>query len=114
LTENGAESGKIHNMKVIEDLRPSHKAQLCPHLTNGSGVMIPESRGGGGVLLENNSGQTKLSGQIWTLCSLTQEFWGNPEYQNPREFHNLSNKGVELRILISNEEITTDGSGTIL
>jgi hypothetical protein len=35
-------------MKVIEDLRPSHKAQLCPHLTNGSGVMIPESWGGGG------------------------------------------------------------------
>jgi hypothetical protein len=41
----------------------------------------------GGVLLELNSGQ------IWTLSPLPNEFWGNPEYQNPREFRILSNDG---------------------
>jgi hypothetical protein len=40
-----------------------------------------------GVLLELNSGQ------IWTLSPLPKEFWGNPEYQNPREFRILSNDG---------------------
>jgi hypothetical protein len=34
------------------------------------------------VLLEINSGQIKLSGQIWTLSPLPKELWGNFEYQN--------------------------------
>jgi hypothetical protein len=46
-----------------------------------------------GVLLENNSGQIKLSGQIWTLSPLPKEFWGNSKYQNRIEFRNLSNDG---------------------
>jgi hypothetical protein len=46
-----------------------------------------------GVLLENNYGQIKMSGQIWTLSPLLEELWGNPKYQNPKEFHNLSNDG---------------------
>jgi hypothetical protein len=40
-----------------------------------------------------SSGQIELSGQIWTLRPLPNEFWGNREYQNPREFCNLSNGG---------------------
>jgi hypothetical protein len=46
-----------------------------------------------GVLLELNSEQAKLPGQIWTLSPLSKEFWGNPEYKNPREFCNISNNG---------------------
>jgi hypothetical protein len=42
---------------------------------------------GGGV----SSGEVKLSGQIWTLSPLSKEFWENSEYQNHREFYNLSN-----------------------
>jgi hypothetical protein len=40
-----------------------------------------------------SSGQTELSGQIWTLGPLPNEIWGNLEYQNPREFCSLSNGG---------------------
>jgi hypothetical protein len=42
---------------------------------------------GGGV----SSSQTELSEQIWTLSLLPNGSWGNLEYQNPREFCNLSN-----------------------
>jgi hypothetical protein len=38
-----------------------------------------------------SSGQIELSGLIWTLSPLPSEIWGNLEYQNPREFCNLSN-----------------------
>jgi hypothetical protein len=38
------------------------------------------------------SRQIKLSGQIWSLRPLRNEFWENSEYQNPREFYNLSNE----------------------
>jgi hypothetical protein len=44
---------------------------------------------GGGV----SSRLIKLSGQIWTLSPLPNEFWGNLKYQNPREFFILSNGG---------------------
>jgi hypothetical protein len=40
-----------------------------------------------------SSGQIKLSGQIWTFSPLPKEFWGNYEYQYPREFYILSNGG---------------------
>jgi hypothetical protein len=80
----------MHNMKVIEIFGPFHKAQIRPHTTNGSGVMITTSWE---VLLEINSGQIKLSGQLWTLSPLPKEFWENSEDQNRREFRNLSNDG---------------------
>jgi hypothetical protein len=38
-------------------------------------------------------GLIELSGQLWTLSLLPNEIWGNLEYQNPREFCNLSNAG---------------------
>jgi hypothetical protein len=44
---------------------------------------------GGGV----SSGQIELSGQLRTLSPLPNEIWKNLEYQNPREFCNLSNGG---------------------
>jgi hypothetical protein len=44
---------------------------------------------GGGV----TSGQIELSGSIWTLSPLPNEIWKNLEYQNSREFCNLSNGG---------------------
>jgi hypothetical protein len=47
-----------------------------------------------GVLLEINSEQIKLSGQFWTLNLIPKEMWENSEYQNPREFCNLFNDGL--------------------
>jgi hypothetical protein len=44
---------------------------------------------GGGV----SSGQIELSGPLWTLSPLPNEFWGNLEYQTPLEICNLSNGG---------------------
>jgi hypothetical protein len=32
-------------MKVIDNVRPFYKVQICPHPTNGSGVMIDASWG---------------------------------------------------------------------
>jgi hypothetical protein len=46
-----------------------------------------------GVLLEINSGQIKLSGQVWTLRLLPKEIWKNSKHKDPREFYNLSNEG---------------------
>jgi hypothetical protein len=40
-----------------------------------------------------SSGEIELSGSIWTLSPPPNEIWGNLEYQNPREFFNLSNGG---------------------
>jgi hypothetical protein len=45
------------------------------------------------VLLEINSGQIKLSEQVWTLSPLPKEFWESSKYKIPREFYNLSNEG---------------------
>jgi hypothetical protein len=44
---------------------------------------------GGGV----SSAQIELSRSIWTLGPLQNKIWENLEYQNPREFCNLSNGG---------------------
>jgi hypothetical protein len=46
-----------------------------------------------GVLLKISSGQTKSSGQVWTLSSLPKGIWKNSEYKDPREFYSLSNEG---------------------
>jgi hypothetical protein len=62
-------------------------------MTNSSGVMVTAIWGAGAVLLEINSGQIKLSRQVWTLSPLPKEFWENSEYKSPREFYNLSNDG---------------------
>jgi hypothetical protein len=57
-----------------------------------------------GLMLELNSGHIKLPRKF---CPLPKEFWGNPEYQNPRAFPNFSNDGVEFRILTSDKENMT-------
>jgi hypothetical protein len=44
---------------------------------------------GGGV----SSGQTELPGKLWTLSPTPSKSWGNLEYQNPRQFCNVSNSG---------------------
>jgi hypothetical protein len=49
--------------------------------------MVTENWGG------VSSGQIELSGQSWTLNPLPNGSWGNLEYQNLREFYNLSNSG---------------------
>jgi hypothetical protein len=78
MTETGTESGKAHNMKVREfqDLSRKHKYTLIR-------LMFQELwslKIGRGV----SSEQIELSGQLWTLSSLSSENWGNLEYQNPR------------------------------
>jgi hypothetical protein len=90
LTENGAESGKIHNMKVIENF------ETFPESINTSSYdqwFRNYEHYKLGVLLEINSGQIKLSGQIWTLRPLREEIWKNSKYKDPRKFYNLSNEG---------------------
>jgi hypothetical protein len=90
LTENGAESGKIHNMKVIENF------ETFPESTNTSSYdqwFRSYEHYKLGVLLEINSEQIKLSGQIWTLRPLREEIWKNSKYKDPTKFYNLSNEG---------------------
>jgi hypothetical protein len=53
--------------------------------------MVTASWGGG--LLETNSGQIKLHGRLWTLGPLPNQIWKNSEYEDPREFYNISNVG---------------------
>jgi hypothetical protein len=79
-------------MKVIENF------EIFPEITN---MPLSDQRFktydhyklGGGVLQEINSGQIKLSGQIWTLSPLPKELWEYTGYQNSREFCKLSNDG---------------------
>jgi hypothetical protein len=63
LTEYGAESGKIHNIKVIENLETFPKS-INTLLYNQQLL---------GVLLELSSEQIKLSGQVWSLRPLPKE-----------------------------------------
>jgi hypothetical protein len=46
------------------------------------------------VLLEINSGQIKLSGQVWSLSPLPNEFMENSECKIPREFYKILTKGI--------------------
>jgi hypothetical protein len=91
LTENGAESGKMHNIKVIENFEtflestntPSYNQWFRSYNHCKLGVL----------LLEIISGQIKLSGQVWTSRPLPKEIWKNSEYKDPRKFYILSNEG---------------------
>jgi hypothetical protein len=79
----GAEIGERSSAKV-RILRPFQKSQIRPYPTNGSEVMITESWGC----------QFWTDEMVWTILDfkpLPKEFRENSEYQNPREFYNLSN-----------------------
>ncbi len=68
-------------------MRPFQEAQIHPHPTNGSGVMVTESWGG------VSSGHIELLGQIWTFGQLPNKIRKNLKYHNPREIFSLSNGG---------------------
>jgi hypothetical protein len=90
LTENGEESGKMYNVKVIDNFETFPESI---NMSSSDQQFKSYDHCKLGVLLEINSGQIKLSGQIWTLSPLPKELWGNFEYQNSREFLKFSNDG---------------------
>jgi hypothetical protein len=91
LTKFGTESGKINNTKMVDNFyiflesidTPAYDQRIRSYDPCKLGV----------VLLEINSEQIRLSGQVWTLSPLPKELWGNSEYKDTREFYNLSNGG---------------------
>jgi hypothetical protein len=74
LTESGVESGKMHNMKVIDNL------ETFPESIN---TLLYNQRLLA-VLLELSSEQIKLSGQVWSLRPLPKEIGKNSEYNDYR------------------------------
>jgi hypothetical protein len=80
----------MHNMKVIENFETFLESTNTPSHDQWFRSYDHYKLG---VLLEINSGQIKLSGQIWTLRPLWEEIFKNSKYKDPRKFYNLSNEG---------------------
>jgi hypothetical protein len=87
LRKSVAESGKLLNSKVIDHFETFPKSTNTPSYAQRL-RSYGHSKLGRGI----RSRQIKLSRQFGTLRPLATEFWKSYEYQNPREYYNLSNE----------------------
>jgi hypothetical protein len=79
LRENGAESGKLLNNKVIDNFETFLESRTTPSYAQWFRSYAPWNLGRG-IWSE----QIKLSGRIGTLRPLATELWKNPEHQISR------------------------------